>query len=151
MTARRMMRRFPLLLLVPIVIAGCGGDAGESAESGEAPARSPGVDPATFDSVTWESQADAIHRGDTVYQYSCAKCHGANGRGTAGYVLNGRVLRPPSFQAEDWRFGQELDGLRVYIYEGNDRGMPHWGAAGLAARDIDAVARYIQRRIWGRM
>lgn len=152
MTARRMVLRLPLLLLVPMVVAGCGGDAAESSESDEAPEQqAAAVDLAVFDSVTWASPVEALDRGDTVYRYSCAKCHGDNGRGTAGYVLEGRVLRPPSFQAEDWRFAQDLNGLRVYIYEGNDRGMPHWGMAGLPARDIDAVARYIQRRIWGRI
>jgi mono/diheme cytochrome c family protein len=150
MASPRTILRFPLLLLV-LVVAGCGGDGADESAGADEVESAAMVDPATFDTLSWDSPAEALDRGDTVYQYSCAKCHGGSGTGKAGYVLNGRVLRPPSFKAEDWRFGQDLERLREYIYEGNDKGMPHWGAAGLSARDIDAVARYIQRRLWGRL
>lgn len=150
MAARTLLNPL-LLLVVPWVLAGCGGDAGGSAAAEDEAAEIETLDPVTFDTVSWATLAGATDRGSTVYAYSCTKCHDHDGSGTAGYVLNGRVLRPPSFRAESWRFGQDLPGLRTYIYFGNDRGMPHWGAAGLPARDIDAVARYVQRRIWGRI
>ncbi len=98
---------------------------------------------ALFDSIAWNDTHVAMDRGATVYAYSCAKCHGDTGAGDGNYQLRKRVLRPPSFLAEDWRFAHDMAGLREAIYRGNDRGMPHWGNAGLAPRDMDAVARYV--------
>lgn len=135
-----------LIPLIVLALAGCAGDApeqaGDDVQPGEVTAAAV-VDPALFDSLMWPAPRDAVSRGATVYAYSCAKCHGDRGAGNGGYRLQGRVLRPPSFRTVDWRYADDLPGLRAAIWSGNDRGMPHWGKAGLAARDIDAVARYI--------
>jgi mono/diheme cytochrome c family protein len=141
--------RFPLLL-APLVLAACGGEPADepATETVEAAAV---LSPALFDSIAWDDDRSALDRGATVYSYSCAKCHGDSGRGDGGYMLEGRVLRPPSFLEDDWRFADDLQGLRRAILEGNDKGMPHWGRAGLSPRDTDAVARYITRRLWARM
>lgn len=153
MSGRPWTTQLALFLLTPLLLAACGGDAGEGAEARDAAevAAAAVIDPAHFDSIAWSTDRDALARGATVYSYSCARCHGDNGRGDGGYVLQGRLLRPPSFQTEDWRFANDLDGLRQAILRGNDKGMPHWGKAGLTPRDTDAVARYITRRLWGRM
>jgi hypothetical protein len=37
--------------------------------------------------------------------------------------------------------------LRRMIFVGTAEGMPHWGIRGLAVRDVDAVARYIETSI----
>jgi mono/diheme cytochrome c family protein len=143
MRRARILRSFPLLV-IPILIAGCGGDVPEpDAAEIQAAEVIPAALVDLFDSIAWSSPADALDRGATVFAYSCAKCHGDRGAGNGGYRLQGRVLRPPSFRTLDWRFANDLAGLREAIYRGTDRGMPHWGEAGLASRDIDAVARYI--------
>ena len=36
-------------------------------------------------------------------------------------------------------------GLAEYIYTGNNKGMPHWGADGIQPRDVVALATYIQQ------
>lgn len=136
------------LVFLSVSVLACGGDAPESDRDVEGLARAAAVDPALFDTVQWEDPAQAVDRGATVYAYSCAKCHGDRGAGDGGYRLEGRLLRPPSFLAEDWRFAADPKGLKAYIHAGNNRGMPHWGEAGLQPRDIDAVARYIVRRLW---
>ena len=146
--------RYSLLLtLAPLGLAACG--SGPADQPTEEPATETGqaaaFSPAVFDSVTWTEDREALDRGATVYAYSCGKCHGDRGRGDGGYVLQGRLLRPPSFLVDDWRFANDLAGLRQTIWEGNDKGMPHWGEAGLSPRDTDAVARYIQRRLWAGM
>lgn len=146
MRSSRIIGPFIRLTLLPVVLAGCSGDAADraaTAERAEQASRAAVIDVAFFDSISWPSPSDALHRGATVYAYSCAKCHGDRGAGDGGYVLRGRLLRPPSFRVLDWRFADDMDGLRQAIYSGNDRGMPHWGSAGLPARDVDAVARYI--------
>ena len=139
-------RSFPLVLLT-LVLGGCGGDAPAPADAGggeEAEVLAAAViDPALFDSIAWPDPGAAVQRGATVYMYSCAKCHGDRGAGDGNYRLNGRLLRPPSFRPLDWQYGDDIAGLREAVYLGSNRGMPHWGNAGLPARDIDAVARYI--------
>lgn len=144
-------RSLPITLLLALPLLACGADTAEQADPAvaEGAIEAAPVDRALFDSITWPTAAAPLNRGATVYSYSCAKCHGDSGAGNAGYVLRGRVLRPPSFLADDWRFANDPAGLRQAILKGNDRGMPHWGNAGLQPRDIDAVAHYITLRLWG--
>lgn len=142
------LRWITIPLALALVLGGCTGKpAAESVEAGPdsvALARA-AYDPAVFDTVTWESQREAIERGQVVYAWSCSKCHGQGGRGDGGYVRAGDTLRPPSFREPGRRFAQDLEGLRRAVFEGNTEGMPHWGLIQppLRARDIDAVAIFI--------
>jgi mono/diheme cytochrome c family protein len=104
-------------------------------------------DPAGFDSIAWDTPEDAIVRGSVVFQYSCVKCHGAQGLGDGEFVTRGDTLRPPPFNAEDWAFQDNLEGLRTHVFTGTEGGMPHWGLEGLKYRDVDAVARFILDRL----
>lgn len=142
----RSLPRLVTLSLLLTLVGACTGDAHEQVTddvqmAGVLPAAVPDVD--YFDSIGWDDPYSALDRGATVFAYSCAKCHGDSGVGDGNYHMKGRVLRPPSFRTSDWRYGHDLEELRVAIYSGNDKGMPHWGNAGLAPRDVDAVARYI--------
>jgi mono/diheme cytochrome c family protein len=101
-------------------------------------------DETAFDSISWDSFADAQERGRVVFQFSCRKCHGDAGLGDGGFVRNGDTLQPPNFVVEDWRFAEDRVGLRKQVFTGTAKGMPHWGFYGLKYRDIDAVATYIQ-------
>jgi mono/diheme cytochrome c family protein len=137
-----------LPLAFTLAATGCaGGDAEEEmtemAPDSMAMAQE-AFDPAAFDTITWESQAAAEERGAVVYQYSCRKCHGETGLGDAGFVMQGDTLRPPSFRDPDWAYGADKTALMEKIFVGTEVGMPHWGLAGLGAKDIDAVATYIR-------
>lgn len=101
-------------------------------------------DPAAFDTVTWESHNDAVVRGSVVFSYSCARCHGTHGEGDGRFVTQGDTLFPPDFTEADWRFAEDLEALRQYIYVGDEGGMPHWGLEGLKYKDVDAVAKFLQ-------
>jgi len=100
-------------------------------------------DPAGFDTVTWETNEDAIVRGSVVYSYSCARCHGRFAEGDGNFVSRGDTLRPPDMTVADWRFLDDRDGLREHIYTGTDHGMPNWGLEGLKYKDVDAVATFL--------
>lgn len=140
---RPLLRLLPLAL-APVLLSACSGDV-PAADDVEAASVLPAAMPAPdhFDSIRWADTRNAVDRGATVYAYSCARCHGDSGAGDGNYHLNKRVLRPPSFLTSEWKYSGDLEGLRDAVYAGNDKGMPHWGNAGLSARDTDAVARYI--------
>jgi len=104
-------------------------------------------DPGVFDTISWESEEDAIERGGVVFRYSCTKCHGSEGAGDGGFVQRGDTLRPPSFLADDWELAGNVEAVRHRVFTGTAEGMPHWGFYGLSFRDIDAVARYIQQEL----
>jgi mono/diheme cytochrome c family protein len=102
-------------------------------------------DATIFDTITWESEEAALERGQVVYSYSCARCHGETGLGDAGMTRGGDTLRPPSFREPDWAYASDKDGLRRQVFVGTAEGMPHWGLEGLKPRDVDAVAIYIMQ------
>jgi mono/diheme cytochrome c family protein len=144
------MRSRSLLTLATVtLLAACGGGSEEAVESGPSAADSVEAavaqfDPAGFDTITWESHEDAVVRGSVVFSYSCARCHGRYGEGDGGFVSQGDTLRPPDFTTVDWRFIEDLDGLREFIFVGAEGGMPHWGLEGLKYKDVDAVAKFLQ-------
>jgi mono/diheme cytochrome c family protein len=105
--------------------------------------------PAAFDTISWETNQEAIERGSVVYRFSCTKCHGDRGYGDANFVRHGDTLVPPSFRDEDWIYAQDKDGLRQAVFVGTAEDMPHWGLEGLPPRDIDAVAIYIIQSMRG--
>ena len=140
------MRWITLPLALVLVAASCAGEPQEEPE--EAAPDSTAIaqaayDPAMFDTVTWESQAAAIERGEVVYRVSCAKCHGQRGLGDGGFVRGGDTLRPRSWREADWPYAQDIGGLREQVFVGTAENMPHWGLVGLKAKDVDAVAIYI--------
>ncbi len=100
-------------------------------------------DPAGFDTVTWETNDEAIVRGSVVFSNSGARCHGRVAEGEGNFVTRGDTLRPPDMTVVDWRFLEDPDGLREHIYTGTDHGMPNWGLEGLKYKDVDAVATFL--------
>jgi mono/diheme cytochrome c family protein len=101
-------------------------------------------DPAAFDTVVWVSQEAAIERGREIYAWVCAECHGPEGRGDGGRVVDGDTIRPPSFQREGWPFADQPEELHHHVFVGNALGMPHWGLRLMRPRDIVALEQYIR-------
>lgn len=148
------MCRIQLLVAVPLLVAlGCDRPGDEIPREPD-PRAADAVrladqrfDPAAFDALDPISPETVMERGRIVYEVSCAKCHGAGGQGDGGFVFRGDTLRPRSFQDPSWEEIHEPMELRRMIFVGTAEGMPHWGIRGLAVRDVDAVARYIETSI----
>ncbi|MFW6331418.1 MAG: hypothetical protein ACOC3J_06805, partial [Gemmatimonadota bacterium] len=102
--SRALLPASALLLILPVLHA-CGDEPREAVEETlEAGMVQPAAfDASIFDSIAWPTPKAAVYRGATVYAYSCRRCHGDRGAGDGGYRLEGRLVRPPSFRAADWR------------------------------------------------
>lgn len=143
------MRWFAMPLAFALAFSGCApGEPAEDEAAADTAAASmaqaeEAFDPAVFDTITWESEEAVLARGQVVYRFSCQRCHGERGLGDAGFVRGGDTLRPPSFREPDWDLAGDKSGVIEQVFVGTLEGMPHWGLAGLGARDIDAVATYI--------
>jgi mono/diheme cytochrome c family protein len=118
-------------------------------EAGEVMLAEQRYDPVAFDTVVWASQEAAIERGREIYSWVCADCHGPEGRGDGGRVIEGDTIRPPSFLREGWPYAQDPDALHRQVYVGNTLGMPHWGLRLMRPRDIVALEKYIRLELVG--
>jgi len=101
-------------------------------------------DPAAYDTVSWPSDSAAIARGRDIFKWACAECHGPDGLGDGGRVIDGDTIQPPSFHREHWEYADDPDALHRKVFVGNSLGMPHWGLRQMRPRDIVAVERYIR-------
>ena len=147
------MRWIALPMVFALVSAGCGPSAEEQAAAAAAveQARQDSIsaeaiaayDPAAYDTVTWENAEARMARGQQVYNFSCARCHGPEGLGDGGFVMGGDTLRPPSFRATDWPMAGDPQAVHQAIFVGTAENMPHWGLEGLKPEAIDAVTYYI--------
>jgi mono/diheme cytochrome c family protein len=102
--------------------------------------------PALFDTVTWTSQQERLFTGNDVYAAHCRRCHGPMGEGDTPYARE-RGLDVPSLVEPDWPHAADVETVRRRIFTGHPAGMPTWGAAGIPAREIDAVAAYILEQL----
>ena len=96
---------------------------------------------ALFDSIAWADEEARTEEGNEVYAEKCRRCHGPLGRGETAYARE-RGLQVPSLVEPDWPIAS-MDSLRRVIYVGHEEGMPGWGVAGIAPREIDSSAYYI--------
>ena len=69
---------------------------------------------------------DSIAQGRTLYQNSCASCHGVDARG-GGPLADSTPVRPPALTGPDSHLGDHTDGdLYHFISVGLPGGMPGW-------------------------
>ena len=139
------MRSIVLVLACALVLGACAGEppVQEVPPDTMTAVAQAAYSPTMFDSIDWVSEQAAIERGSVVYNSSCTKCHGDQGRGDTGLVQRGDTVRPPSFREPDWIYAGDKEGLREQVFVGTAENMPHWGLAGLKPRDVDAVAIFI--------
>lgn len=133
-------------LAMVMAVAACdSGEEGPPATEADVVAEAGDVyDPAAYDTVRWASDSAAVDRGRDIFKWACAECHGEEGRGDGGRVIDGDTIRPPSFHQDDWPYADDPDALHRKVFVGNELGMPHWGLRQMRPRDIVAVERYIR-------
>jgi mono/diheme cytochrome c family protein len=140
--AVRMLRAAAAAVLVTVAAAAC------EAHEYERPSREDQVLQAdsllvaeTFDTIAWASDSDRAFYGNNVYAAKCRSCHGPLGAGDTEYARQQR-LTVPSLVREDLPY-TNIAAMRRIIFIGHPTGMPTWGVAGIAPREIDAVAYYL--------
>ncbi len=99
-------------------------------------------DAAVFDTIRWTSPDSALVRGQVVWRFSCQKCHGVEGRGDGELALE-HELAMPDILGADWEYAGDSPAIRHRVFVGHESEMPNWGLHGIAYRDIDAVAKYM--------
>jgi len=99
-----------------------------------------------FDTLEWESRDRMLVTGAALFGADCRDCHGSLGRGGTAYASE-HGLDVPSLVEPAWQYDGNLDAVRRLIFTGHTGGMPTHGIAGLTAREIDAVARYIVEQL----
>lgn len=101
-------------------------------------------EPSAFDTISWTDADARFERGEFVFSFSCAACHGPQGLGDGETALE-HDLEMPDFTVMDWEYTGDMPAIRRRIYIGHESEMPTWGLYGLPYRDIDAVAFYIDQ------
>jgi mono/diheme cytochrome c family protein len=147
------MRWTLLPLVAALLVTACGPSEEEQAAAAAAAAAATAdslvaaaeaaYDASVYDTVTWESNEARVARGQQVWTFSCAKCHGASGLGDGGFVRGGDTLAPPSFREPTWPMAGNPDAIRRAIFVGTAENMPHWGLEGLKPEAVDAVTHFI--------
>jgi mono/diheme cytochrome c family protein len=94
-------------------------------------------------------EADAVRRGQAIYQNQCAVCHGIGGDGN-GFLAFGMDVKPRDFRKGWYKFRSTKSG-NLPTFEDVERiirqgvpnsSMPAWGQF-LTPADIHDVARYL--------
>jgi mono/diheme cytochrome c family protein len=144
-----MLRKYSSVLVFGVLfVLGCE-NAEDRAAREQADARADSVaqaaaawDPTAFDSIAWDDDAARLERGQVVWSFSCARCHGAGGAGD-GEVAREHEVTMPTLLDPNWALAGNIEETRHTIFVGHVSEMPNWGLVGLKFRDLDAVAFFI--------
>ena len=99
-------------------------------------------------SGTAQSAATTVARGATLFEETCAGCHGTTGKGD-GPAAVASPTKPRDLTAEPYKFvsikdgATEVDALVAYLRVGRiDSGMPPYGH--MKAEDLKSLALFIE-------
>ena len=70
-----------LALAVAVTACGNGGQQAAPSSADTVAKAAAAFDPAIYDTVHWDDPAAELTRGEEVYKWACATCHGTEGRG----------------------------------------------------------------------
>ena len=74
-----------------------------------------------------------------LFEYHCATCHGADGKGTK----RGHELKAPNFADSDWQSKKKDEEILNSITNGKDK-MPRLSDK-LKPEEIEALAKYVRK------
>ncbi|MBI3979693.1 MAG: cytochrome c [Chloroflexi bacterium] len=136
--------RYPLVAVVAIALAGCGGSLPGSPSTTTGPGPLPAVDPSE------------VTRGRQVYAQQCAGCHGQNAEGAPNWQqLDARGNLPPpphDDRGHTWRHGDAQlaaiirEGMRDPFNRTPELTMPPF-KDGLSDEEVAAVIAYF-KSLW---
>ena len=88
-------------------------------------------------SLVWGQEGEEINAKD-LFEYHCATCHGADGKGTK----RGRELKAPNLSDADWQATKTDVEILNSITNGKNK-MPRWSDK-IKPEEIQALAKYIR-------
>ncbi len=91
-------------------------------------------------STAFGQEGEAINARN-LFEYHCATCHGADGKGTK----RGHELKAPNFAAPDWQSKKKDEEILNSITNGKDK-MPRWSDK-LKPEEIEALAKYVRKLV----
>ncbi|MDN3513817.1 MAG: cytochrome c [Candidatus Brocadia sp.] len=74
----------------------------------------------------------------SLFEYHCATCHGADGKGTK----RGHELKAPNFADANWQAAKTDEEILNSVINGKNK-MPRWSDK-LQPEEIQALARYVR-------
>ena len=93
------------------------------------------------------SNPQSIQAGNTIFQKSCAVCHGPMGKGDGAIVasLKPEATKPPNLTDAEWKHGSTDGELFTVIHDGVAPKFEMKGQAGkLSDTDIWNVVNYVK-------
>ncbi len=134
------LQRWVGLALLALVMAGCGGLAGEPAIVATLP---PATNAPTQQPVSLPQTAPDLALGAQVYAANCTRCHGAAGKGDGEFVQSGQITGVPDFTNPQTAEGATPADWYEIITNGRmDKMMPPW-ADKLSDDERWSVANYV--------
>ena len=77
----------------------------------------------------------------SLFEYHCAVCHGADGKGTR----RGRELKAPNLADADWQATKTDEEILDSIINGKNK-MPRWSDK-LQPEEIQVLAKYVRKLV----
>lgn len=81
---------------------------------------------------------DAVRLGRSIFNNTCATCHGSSAKGAVGY---------PNLTDQEWKWGGSPDRILQSVLDGRDGVMPPWGAVltGMEGENaVDYTVAYVR-------
>ncbi len=89
--------------------------------------------------ATVYGQEDGEIDAKSLFEYHCATCHGADGKGTK----RGRELKAPNLADADWQAKTSDTEILNSLVNGKNK-MPRWSDK-LPLEEIQALAKYVRK------
>jgi len=130
----------PMLIVVAVMLAACGGLAGEPEIVGQMPVQQ--QSPQTIDVVAPDIEPNLL-LGERIFAENCVRCHGLRGAGDGDLVLSGQVQGLPDFTDPTQHEGKTAQDYYRQVTLGNLENLMPPFSGSLNDNERWAVANFV--------